>query len=118
MPASSLPPPKKRQKKNGDKTDTKDLELHLTTAIANNAPLNPLSDLLDIAQNVSDAKGTSKAVYSLYRVFVVIISSNKLAPGGGDAAKVVRRWVWERFDAYVNILLGLLQDEEATLRVN
>ncbi|KAI9571455.1 CBF/Mak21 family-domain-containing protein [Boletus coccyginus] len=116
MPASSLPPPKKRQKTKGDKTDTKDLELQLTTAIANNASLNPLSDLLDIAQNVSDAKGTSKAVYSLYRVFVVIISSNKLAPGGGDAAKVVRRWVWERFDAYVNIILGLLQDEEATLR--
>jgi len=117
MLARSLPPPKKRQKKKGDKTDIKDLELQITTAVANNASLNPLSDLLDIAQNVSDAKDTSKAVYSLYRVFVVIISSNKLAPGGGDASKVVRRWVWERLDAYVNLLLGLLQDEEATLRV-
>lgn len=118
MPASSLPPPKKRQKTKGSRTVTKDLELHIAAAVANNASLNPLSDLLDIAQNVSDAGDMSKAVYSLYRVFIVIVSSGKLAPGGGDAAKVVRKWVWERLDAYVSLLLGLLQDEEATLRVS
>lgn len=118
MPASSLPPPSKRQRTKASETVTKDLELHITAAVANSASLNPLSDLLDIAQNASDAKDMSKAIYSLYRVFIVIISSNKLAPGGGDAAKVVRKWVWERLDAYVNLLLGLLQDEEATLRVS
>ena len=118
MPASSLPPPKKRQKTKGNETVIKDLELQITAAVVNNASLNPLSDLLDIAQNVSDAKDMSKAVYSLYRMFTVIVSSNKLAPGGGDAAKIVRKWVWERLDAYVNLLLGLLQDEEPTLRVS
>lgn len=117
MPASSLPPPAKRRKIKGSETAIKDLELQITTAVARNASLNPLSDLLDIAQNVSDTREMSKAVYSLYRVFVVIISCNKLAPGGGDAAKVVRKWVWERLDAYVHLLLGLLQDEEPTLRV-
>ncbi|KAG6376235.1 CBF/Mak21 family-domain-containing protein [Boletus reticuloceps] len=116
MPPSSLPPPTKRRKTEG-KTVTKDLELQITAAVAENASLNPLSDLLHIAQNASYPRDMSKAVYSLYRVFVVIISSNKLAPGGGDAAKVVRKWVWERLDAYVNLLLGLLQDEEATLRI-
>lgn len=117
MPVSSLPPPAKRRKTKSNETAIKDLELQITAAVANNASLNHLSDLLNIARNVSDAKDTSKAIYSLYRVFVVIVSSNKLAPGGGDAAKVVRKWVWERLDAYVNLLLGLLQDEEATLRV-
>lgn len=117
MPTSSLPPPAKRRRTKSNETVIKDLEFQITIAVTNNASLNPLSDLLDIAQNVPDARDTSKAVYSLYRVFVVIISSDKLAPGGGDAAKVVRKWVWERLDAYVNFLLGLLQDEEATLRV-
>lgn len=117
MPVSSLRPPAKRQKTKNNETAIKDLELQITAAVASNTSLNPLSDLLDIAQNASDARDTSKAVYSLYRVFVVIISSNKLAPGGGVAAKVVRKWVWERLDAYVNLLLGLMQDEEPTLRV-
>lgn len=116
MPASSLPPTKRRKTK-GSETTIKDLELQITAAVAHNTSLNTLSDLLDIAQNVSDAKDMSKAVYSLYRVFVVIVSSNKLAPGAGDAAKVVRKWVWERLDTYVRLLLGLLQDEEAALRV-
>ncbi|KAH0830655.1 CBF/Mak21 family-domain-containing protein [Lanmaoa asiatica] len=116
MPVSSLPPPAKRRKTKSNETIIKDLELQITTAVVNNASLNPLSDLLDIALNVSDARDMSKAIYSLYRVFVVIVSSNKFAPGGGDAAKVVRKWVWERLDAYVNLLLGLLQDEEAALR--
>ena len=118
MPASSLPPPTKRQKTKGSETVTKVLELQITAALADNGSLNPLSDLLDIAQNASDARDMFKAIYSLYRVFVVIISNNKLAPGGGDAAKVVRQWLWERLDAYVNLLVGLLQDEEATLRVS
>ncbi|KAF8559665.1 CBF-domain-containing protein [Imleria badia] len=116
MPASSLPPPTKRQKTRSNETITKDLERQITAAVADNASLNPLSDLLVIALNASDARDMSKAIYSLYRVFVVIVSSNKLAPGGSDAAKVVRKWVWERLDTYVNLLLGLLQDEEATLR--
>ena len=118
MPASSLPPPTKRQKTRGNETITKYLELQIIAAVADNASLNPLSDLLDMAQNASDARYMSKAIYGLYRAFVVIVSSNKLASGGGDAAKIVRKWIWERLDAYVNLLLGLLQDEEATLRVS
>ena len=117
MPVSSLPPPEKRRKTKGSETTIKNLELQITAAVTHNASLNPLSDLLHIAQNASDAKDMSKAIYSLYRVFVVIVSSNKLAPGRSEAAKVVRRWVWGRLDAYVELLLGLLQDEEASLRV-
>ncbi|KAF9246432.1 CBF/Mak21 family-domain-containing protein [Melanogaster broomeanus] len=116
MPASSLPPPAKRSKTKGDATPLKILELELTAAAANNAPLNPLSDLLNLALGASDVNEMSKAIYGLYRVFVVIISNDKLAPGGGDAARVVRKWIWERLDSYVELLVGLLQDEEAALR--
>ncbi|KAF9227820.1 CBF-domain-containing protein [Gyrodon lividus] len=116
MHASSLPPPAKRRKTKGDKACLKKLELEVTAAAASNTSLNPLSDLVNLALEASDAKEMSKAIYSLYRVFVVIISNDKLAPGGGDPAKVVRKWIWERLDSYVELLVGLLQDEEAALR--
>ncbi|KIJ69077.1 hypothetical protein HYDPIDRAFT_80262 [Hydnomerulius pinastri MD-312] len=116
MPVSSLPPPAKRRKTKGDGPSLKNLESEITAAVANNTSLNTLSDLLNLAQEASDSKELSKAIYSLYRVFVIIISSDKLAPGGGDAAKVVRKWIWERLDSYVELLVGLLQDEEAALR--
>ncbi|KAF8119573.1 hypothetical protein EV363DRAFT_1305029 [Boletus edulis] len=99
MPPSSLPPRTKRRKTESKTVTIEDLELEITAAVAENASLNPLSNLLHVAQNASYPRDMSKVAYSLYRVFVVIISSNKLAPGGGDAAKVVRKWVWERLDA-------------------
>jgi U3 small nucleolar RNA-associated protein 19 len=118
MPASSLPPPAKRRKTKGDTGCLKNLELDVTAAALGNTSLNPLSDLVNLALEASDAKEMSKAIYSLYRVFVVIISNDKLAPGSGDAAKVVRKWIWERLESYVELLVGLLQDEEGALRVN
>ncbi|KAH7889576.1 CBF/Mak21 family-domain-containing protein [Phlebopus sp. FC_14] len=116
MPASSLPPPSKRRKTTSDSFSLKNLESQITAAVADNTSLNPLSDLLKLTQQTSEAKELSKIIYSLYRVFVVIISNGKLVPGGGDAAKVVRRWIWERLDTYVELLVGLLQDEESSLR--
>jgi hypothetical protein len=59
----------------------------------------------------------SKAVYSAYRVFVLIISRGMLVHGGDDAVKLVRKWIWEKLDSYVELLIGLLQDEEPALRV-
>ena len=49
--------------------------------------------------------------------FVVIISNNKLEFGGDEAAKVVKAWIWERLQSYVDFLGSLLQDEEKFLRV-
>jgi len=58
--------------------------------------LNPLADLLALAQNLEDPHDTSKAVYALYRVFVVVITNGKLALGGDETAKVVKAWIWDR----------------------
>ncbi|KIL00929.1 hypothetical protein PAXRUDRAFT_821133 [Paxillus rubicundulus Ve08.2h10] len=116
MPARSLPPPAKKRKTKGSAGFLESLESDITAAVVGNMSLNLLSDLVNLALEASDAKQMSKAIYSLYRVFVVIISNDKLAPGGGDAAKVVRKWIWERLESYVHLLVGLLQDEEAALR--
>ena len=122
MPASLLsqPPPAKRRRTQKDASysqSIKRLEDDLHDSVAKNDSLNSLADLLEMAYTVKDPHDTSKAIYALYRVFVVIISNNKLEIGGDEAAKVVKAWIWERLQSYVDFLASLLQDEEKFLRV-
>jgi U3 small nucleolar RNA-associated protein 19 len=120
-PIRSLPPPSKRRKVQQDPgvvQSIQRLEQELTNAAANNGSLNPLADLLDLALKANGPQDTSKIIYALYRVFVVIISNNKLALDGDDTAKVVKAWIWERMNTYVEFLGGLLKDEEKILRVS
>lgn len=115
----SLPPPSKKRKTTKDFVSrVKQLEEELTYAIAKNASLNSLADLLALAYDAEDPHDTSKAVYALYRVFVIIISNNKLGISGDEAAKVVKAWIWDRLQAYVDFLGSLLQDDEKFLRVS
>ncbi|KAJ8589171.1 CBF-domain-containing protein [Rhizopogon salebrosus TDB-379] len=116
MPVSSLPPPTKRRKTAVQTTSIKFLEVQLTSAVADNGSLNPLADLLALAHSTSDAREMSKAIYSTYRVFVLIISRGMLVYGGHDATKLVRKWIWEKLDSFVDLLVGLLQDDEPVLR--
>lgn len=116
----SLPSPTKRRKVQQSSEIVQSiqrLEEGLTHAVTNNGSLNPLADLLDVALKANEPQDTSKAIYALYRVFVVIISSDKLSLDGDDAAKVVKAWIWERLNSYVEFLGGLLKDEEKILRV-
>lgn len=120
-PIRSLPPPSKRRKVQQDSgvaQSIQQLEEDLTDAATNNGSLNPLADLLDVALKANGPQDTSKAIYALYRVFVVIISNDKLSLDGDDAAKVVKAWIWERLNSYVEFLGGLLKDEEKILRVS
>lgn len=119
-PLHSLPPPTKKRKtsKNDYKTHSiKQLEDKITDAASRNDSLNPLSDLLSLAYEIEDPHDTSKAIYALYRAFVMIISGGKLELGGDGAAKVVKAWIWDKLQAYVDFLGGLLQDDEKFLRV-
>jgi hypothetical protein len=119
-PAPSLPPPSKKrriQKESGFSKSIQELEEQITAAAAANSSLNPLVDLLNLAFTTDDAQDTSKAIYSLYRVFVIIISGGKLSSSGDDAAKVVKAWIWDKLNSYVDFLCGLLKDEEKLLRV-
>ena len=115
----SLPPTKRRktQKDASHSLSIKQLEDDLHDSITKNESLNSLADLLELAYTVDDPHDTSKAIYALYRVFVVIISNNKLEFGGNETARVVKSWIWERFQSYVDFLGSLLQDEEKFLRV-
>jgi len=121
MPPSlhSLPPPSKKRKtqKDVNAAKIKQLEDEITTAVVKNSSLNSLADLLALAYSLEDPHDTSKIIYALYRVFVVIITNNKLGLGGDEAAKVVKAWIWERLQSYMDFLGSLLQDDEKFLRV-
>ncbi|KAM6503710.1 CBF/Mak21 family domain containing protein [Amanita muscaria] len=123
MPASlrSLPPPTKKRKLQDDAglaTSIKHLEDGLTQALSNNTSLNALADLVDLALTAKDPQNTSKVVYALYRVFVLIINDGRLGLGVDDAGKVVKAWLWQRLNTYVEFLGGLMQDEEKALRIS
>ena len=109
----SLPPPSKRRKTE----NINQFEGEIISAIGTNSSLNPLVDILSLLFDLEDPHDISKGIYALYRVFVSLILSGKLSPGGDEAAKVVKAWLWEKFISYTDFLGGLLQDEEKFLRV-
>lgn len=119
----SLPPPSKKRKvapKAGSETlvHIQNLEAQIAQAVEKHGSLNPLADLLECARATNDTESMSKVLYALYRSFVVIITAGKLSPGGDDAVKVVRGWIWEQLNGYVNLLSGLLTDVDKYLRVS
>ncbi|KAF8645406.1 hypothetical protein AX16_007840 [Volvariella volvacea WC 439] len=120
-PISSLPPTKKRKVESTATLESiKKVEKDLTHALANNGSLNPLADLLHLTTKATEATHTSKGIYALYRVFVLILTGNKLLENGAgdEKAKIVKNWVLERLNEFVMFLVGLLQDEEKTLRIS
>ncbi len=113
-------PSKKRKTREADDTlrTIQDLEKQLTTAVSNGSSLNPLADLLDIALDTESHAHLSKAIYALYRVFVVIITNGLLSgPDRTEEAKAVRAWLLERLHSFVDLLASLLKDEETSLKV-
>ncbi|RDB30772.1 hypothetical protein Hypma_005736 [Hypsizygus marmoreus] len=116
-PLRSLPPPSKKRKIQQDSA-LRQLEENVTRAVANETSLNPLADLVDLTLRTKSPQDTSKAIYALYRAFVLVIADDKLGLGGDEAAKVVKAWLWDQLNVYVDYLGGLLKDEEKTLRTS
>ncbi|RPD65784.1 CBF-domain-containing protein [Lentinus tigrinus ALCF2SS1-7] len=114
-------PSKKRKTREADDTlrTIQDLEKQLTVAVSNGSSLNPLADLLDIALGTESPAHLSKAIYALYRVFVVIITNGLLSgPDRTEEAKAVRAWLLERLHSFVDLLASLLKDEEPSLKTS
>ncbi|KAL1947487.1 hypothetical protein VTO73DRAFT_13211 [Trametes versicolor] len=112
---------KKRKTREADDTTLtiQALEKQLTAAVSSGSSLNPLADLLELALDAETAAQLSKAVYTLYRVFVLIISRGLLSgPDASEEAKAVRTWLVERLQAFVDLLTGLLKDEESSLKIS
>ena len=116
---TSLPSRKRKASGTDNVIQTiENLEKELSTAVSTGLSLNPLADLLDIALETESTLHLSKALYSLYRVFVLVLSRGILSgPDRNQEARAVRTWLLERFNAFVELLAGTLKDEEMTLKV-
>ncbi|KZT68609.1 CBF-domain-containing protein [Daedalea quercina L-15889] len=128
-PRSSLPHASKKRKaypatdhaEDDTQKKIKDLESLLTASISKNESLNKLATLVQLTLNASDANHVLKAIYALYRVFVILITKGMMNSKGAEEAdeiKAVRSWLWEQMNRYVEFLGELLQDEEAILRTS
>ncbi|KAG6876448.1 hypothetical protein C0993_003088 [Termitomyces sp. T159_Od127] len=89
---------------------------HLNTG--KHREVNPLADLLDLTLKHKEASVTAKAIYAFYRFFVLVISADKLGISGDETAKLVKTWLWDRLNIYVDYLGGLMKDREKTLRID
>ncbi|TRM62303.1 CBF/Mak21 family-domain-containing protein [Schizophyllum amplum] len=119
MPPSLPPPSKKRKVQESKKVkEIQHLEQVLTDAISSNTSLNPLADLVDLASKASDPQDCSKAIYALYRVFVLLFGQRKLEVDGGEAAAAVKTWIRDQMNRYVNVVGALLRHEEKVLRTS
>ncbi|KAI0091728.1 ribosome biogenesis protein Noc4 [Irpex rosettiformis] len=124
-PRSSLPSSSKKRKHAGSSDEEKllakitTLEARLIDAVTSKSSLNPLADLLDVAYNTLEAQALSKTIWALYRVFVVVISNDLLLNiVGSEESKVVRIWLQEKLNSYVKLLVGLMKDDDGTLKTS
>lgn len=122
-PRASLPSKKRKHAEESSQEpaavkNIKSLEDQLVAAVSHKSSLNPLADLLDIARSTVDPQVLSKAIYALYRVFVVIITNGLLLNvAGSDETRAVRTWLQEKLHNFVELLTALLADEESILKV-
>ncbi|KAF9810195.1 hypothetical protein IEO21_07080 [Rhodonia placenta] len=115
---SSLPSKKRKSTNDAVLPRIRELETLLTAAVSNNASLNALADLLDVALDLEDASHLCKAIYALYRVFVLIIYNGLLTArhSADENSRAVHAWLVERLNAYITLLCGLLKDTDSTLK--
>lgn len=132
---SSLPRSTKKIKTavsvNGESSSTSgsqrvaQLETTVSEALETNGSLNSLADLLQIAVSSDDVEIVVKSIFALYRSFTLVLrkgvlSSVREEDGTGNdvtGRRAVRTWMVARLDAFTDLLCGLLQDDNSTIRV-
>ncbi|KAH9975372.1 CBF/Mak21 family-domain-containing protein [Lactifluus volemus] len=108
----------RKRLKSQDEEHLKQLEDRLIESIFANTSLNPLADLTSLAASLDHPRLVLKAIYAVYRVFVLVISKGYLENSTDEQVKVVRTWLFDRLDEYTRFLCGLLNDDESLLRIS
>ncbi|KAG7088080.1 hypothetical protein E1B28_012111 [Marasmius oreades] len=112
MPNSPPSPAKRRKTSSENSQSIRKLEQQITDIINRNSSLNSLVDLLDLTTATFTAEKCSKSIYALYRSFVMIIRRGKFVIANEENEKIVKTWLQEQMNEYVDVLAGLLKDEE------
>ena len=95
------------------------IEHEVTVALNESTSLNPLADLVLLLHSASDPLVSHKAIYAIYRLFVLVISSGRLKAetDQADEVKAVRAWLLGKLEDYIDLLCGFLKDDQGPLRV-
>ena len=123
---TGMPPPTKRRKLNPNDIGKElqhieSLERDLRLAIKNSSSLNALADLLkEATKNSKRPHLLHKAIYGLYRVFSLLISGSWFHSTSrpNEKQRVIRKWLVERLDQYLDLLASLVGHEEPTISVH
>jgi U3 small nucleolar RNA-associated protein 19 len=112
--------PTKRRKVDESQEKIVKLEEDLTAAIQDGSSLNALADLVaEAKKSTNQPQRLHKALYALYRVFSLLISEDRLLsprlPSEQDV--VVRTWLLQRLDQYLNFLSTLFESSEPLISV-
>lgn len=120
MPAAKSSLPAAKRRKTSHSSVIEDLEEKLKTSVNNQATLNPLVELISLASKCSEPQDLHKALYALYRIFVLLIDSGRFCSTAGEPeeAKIVRTWLNERFSEYATLLCKCLRHEQKAIRVS
>jgi U3 small nucleolar RNA-associated protein 19 len=97
------------------------LEEELTKAIKDGDSLNALADLLAEAKRSTDQpQKLHKAIYSLYRIFSLLIANEWFHPSThpDEGALVVRKWLLQRLDQYLDFLPTVFEHSEPLISVS
>jgi U3 small nucleolar RNA-associated protein 19 len=121
-PLDAMQPAKRRRVTNGVGSHLKNIEnteQKLINAINDGTSLNGISDLLTMAEKAEDLQHLHKIVFALYRAFSLLISKDLFhsTTVPDHQASVVRKWLMERFDQYMEILETNLDSTEPSISV-
>jgi U3 small nucleolar RNA-associated protein 19 len=97
-----------------------DIEEKLKNAIDQRGSLNALTDLVaELKNNLDHAQKLHKALYALYRTFSLLIYAEYFhsSAKASDEALVVRKWVLQKFDQYLEICVALMDRHEQPIHV-
>jgi len=122
---TEMPPPTKRRKVDSNEIERNSQEIErleedLKYAIESSSSLNSLADLLkEATKNKKRPHVLHKAIYALYRVFSLLILGNLYHSSSrpGEKELVIRKWLVERLDQYLDLLASLSDHSEPTISV-
>ena len=106
------------------RTSPEEIEKELVTALETSGSLNGIADLLALASPVPVAKLPQlqhKAIYALYRVFTLLLTTKRLDALLSDPsppAQAVRQWLLQKFEQFLSLLTHQLYNPELSISVS
>ncbi len=110
------------------RTSPEEIEKQLVTALETSGSLNGIADLLALASPAPVPDPVAKppqlqhkAIYALYRVFTLLLTTKKLDALRSDPSppvQAVRQWLLQKFEQFLSLLTEQLYNAELSISVS